>query len=202
MIIYGSKNKQLAKETLMDKCPHCGNQHCIDMHVFQKYVHLFWLPLFPIGKTGVSQCDHCKQVLKLNQMPGSLKTSYDNIKSGTKTPLWMFTGLAVIAIIITMGILSERKKDERNATLILTPFKGDIYEIKTNEGQYTLYKVDQTIGDTVFVRFNQFESNKISGLTDLKQKGDTAFIDDLVPILKPKLREMLKNGEIIDIKRN
>ncbi len=198
MIIYGSRSKQLAKEIVMDKCPHCGSQSSIDMHVFQKYAHVFWIPLFPLGKTGVSQCDHCKQVLKLKQMPSSLTTSYENIKAQTKTPLWMFTGLALIALLITVGIISDKNKDEKNAKLILAPQKGDVFQIKTKEDQYSLLKVNQISGDTVFVQPNNFETNKLSGIRELKMKD---YSEELLAFTKAELKSMLEKEEIIDIER-
>lgn len=98
MIIYGSKAKEVASETVSDKCQNCGAQDKIELHVFQKYAHIFWIPLFPTGKTGVSQCHHCKQVLKLKEMPASLRTSYNTIRAKGKTPAWMFSGLAIIIL--------------------------------------------------------------------------------------------------------
>ena len=198
MIVYGTKTKELAKEHLIDKSPNCGTQNSIDMHVFQKYAHVFWIPFFPVGKTGVSQCDHCKQVLKLKEMPSSLKTAYDNLKAQTKTPIWTFAGLALIAVLITIIVISDKKKAERNAQLILTPQTGDVFEIKTKDNQYTLYKVNQVIGDTVFVQVNNYETNKISGLDDLKKKD---YSEDVLGFSKAELKQMLEKGEIIDIDR-
>lgn len=201
MIIYGSKSKELAKEILTDKCSNCGTQNCIDMHVFQKYAHVFWIPFFPMGKTGVCQCDHCKQVLKLKEMPSSLKASYDNLKAQTKTPIWMFSGLALVAVLITIGVISDKKKDEKNAQLILTPQSGDIFEIKTKDNQYTLYKIDQVQGDTVFVRVNNYETNKATGIDDLKKKGDNVYSEEVFGLSKSELKVMLDKGEIIDVDR-
>ena len=201
MIIYGSKSKELAKEILTDKCQNCGTQNWIDMHVFQKYAHVFWIPFFPMGKTGVSQCDHCKQVLKLKEMPASLTASYDNLKSQTKTPIWMFSGLALVAVLITIGVINDKKKDEKNAQLILTPQNGDIFEIKTKDNQYTLYKIDQIQGDSVFVRVNNYETNKATGIDDLKKKGDNAYSEEVLGLSKSELKVMLDKGEIIDVDR-
>jgi zinc-ribbon family len=201
MLIYGSKNKQLAKEILTDKCQSCGKQNSIDMHVFQKYAHLFWIPFFPMGKTGVSQCDHCKQVLKLKEMPSSLSASYETLKAQTKTPVWMFSGLALVAVLITFGIISDRENDQRNAKLILAPQRGDVFEIKTKDNQYTLYKVDQINNDSVYVRINQYETNKSTGLGDLKRKGDNVYTEEVVPFSRLELKQMLDDGEIIDIDR-
>jgi hypothetical protein len=201
MIIYGSKAKQVAKEIISEKCINCGTQLSIDMHVFQKYAHIFWVPLFPIGKTGVSQCDHCKQVLKLNEMPPSIKMAYENLKAQSKIPIWMFSGLALIALLIVSGMISAKNKDEKNAKLIVAPQKGDIFEIKTKEKKYTLYKVADVTTDSVFVLINSFESNVEKGIRDIKIKGESSFIDDAYGFSKKELKMMLDDGEILDIDR-
>lgn len=198
MIIYGSKSKELAKEILTDKCQNCGTHNSIDMHVFQKYAHVFWIPFFPVGKTGLSQCDHCKQVLKLKEMSPALTASYDNLKAQTKTPIWMFSGLALVAALVIIGVISNNKKNEKNAQLILTPQVGDIFEVKTKDNQYTLYKVDEVQGDSVFIQSSNFEVNKITGLDDLKKKE---YSDDIYGFSKTELKEMLNKGEILDIDR-
>jgi len=201
MLIYGSRAKQLAKESLFDKCPSCGTQNAIDLYVFQKYAHVFWIPFFPMSKTGVSQCNHCKQALKLNEMNDSIRDAYENLKTQTKTPVWMFSGLALVATLVVVGIISEKNKDERNAKFILAPQSGDIFEIKTKDNQYTLFKVDQVQGDSVFIRPNEYETNKSSGLSDLKNKGDNAFSEIMLAFSKDELKKMLDKGEIIDIDR-
>ncbi|WP_301930131.1 hypothetical protein [Ferruginibacter sp.] len=134
-------------------------------------------------------------------MPVSLKTDYENLKLQTKTPVWTFAGAALLAIAITAGVISDRKNDEKNATLILLPKAGDIFEVKTKASQYTLYKVSAIEGDSAIVRINNFETNKISGLADLKSKGDTAYAEDEFAYSKKELKAMLDKGEIIDIDR-
>jgi len=198
MIVYGSRSKELAKDILTDQCPGCGKQNCIDMHVFQKYAHVFWIPVFPMGKTGVCQCDHCKQVLTLKEMPASLAISYENLKAKAKTPIWMFSGLAVLAILITIGFISGKQNDEENARLILMPQTGDVFEIKLGSKQYTLYKVAQVEGDSVFVQLNDYETNKVAGLNDLKEE---TYSEDVLGFSKAELKQMLEKGEIIDIER-
>ena len=127
MVIYGTKATQLAKETVTEKCQNCGTQNSIEIYVFQKYAHIFWIPLFPTGKTAVSECSHCKQVLKQKEMPAALKASYDNIKVQSKTPIWTFSGLALLAVLISFGVYSDNQNSARNAKLILEPQAGDIY---------------------------------------------------------------------------
>ncbi|MFZ4798645.1 MAG: hypothetical protein ACOYMA_14195 [Bacteroidia bacterium] len=198
MIVYGSKSKVLATENLMDKCPNCGTQNSVELSVLQKYGHVFWIPFFPMGKTGISNCSHCKQVLELKEMPDNIKVSYENLKPSTKTPIWMFSGLALVAVLIIFGVITNKKKGEKNAQLIITPQSGDIFEIKTKDNQYTLYKIDQVVGDSVFVQTNNYETNKLTGLNDLKSKE---YSEDVVGYTKAELKQMLDNGEIIDIER-
>jgi hypothetical protein len=201
MIIYGSRTKQLAKEALLDKCPNCGTQNSVELYVFQKYAHVFWIPFFPFGKTAVSQCSHCKQVLKLKEMPSSLRGAYENLQSQAKTPVWTFSGLVIVAVLITTGILNDQKNDAKNAKLVLAPQSGDIFEVKTKENQYTLYKIENIAGDSAFIRINQFETNKVSGLADLRSKGESAYSEDVYLFSKAELKVMLEKGEILDIQR-
>jgi len=202
MIIYGVRSTQLAKEIITDKCSGCGTQNSTELYVFQKYAHVFWIPLFPVGKTVVSECHHCKQVLKQKEMPSALISSYEKIKSQTKTPVWTFAGLAVFAVILLLDLSTTRKNDKENAQYILAPKSGDILEIKTKENQYTVYKIDEVQGDSVLIRINEYETNKLSGLGELKAKGEKSFSDETFSFSKAELKTMLEKGEIIDIERN
>jgi hypothetical protein len=201
MIIYGTRAKQLTHENLMDKCPNCGSLGTTEMHVFQKYAHVFWIPFFPIRKIGVSQCNHCKQVLKQNEMTGELKETYNRVKAGTRTPVWTFIGLTLLALLITSVVISERNKDARNAQLILNPAPGDVYEIKTKDNQYTLIRIEGTDGDSVFYRHNDYETNKLSGLNDIRKKGMDAYSTNFYMLTKNDLKEMFDKGDINDIER-
>ncbi|HUR11979.1 MAG TPA: hypothetical protein VM012_11445 [Flavitalea sp.] len=201
MIIYGSRSKQLVKETSIEKCAHCGNRN-MDIYIFQKYAHIFWIPFFPFSKTGVSQCNNCKQVLKQNEMPASLqKETYDILKLKTATPVWMFSGLALLVLLITSMVIDSNKKNERNALLILAPQSGDVFEVRTKDNQYTLFKVDDVQGDTVLFFINDFQTNKSSGLRDIKEKGDNAYAKETYVMARQELKEMFDKGDIVDIDR-
>ncbi len=201
MVIFGTKATQVATEIIPYNCAHCGTQNSIQMTLLQKYAHIFWIPFIPIGKTAATQCMHCKQVLEKKEFSSYLQNSYDSIKSKSKIPIWTFSGLLLFAALIIVGGISSKQSDERNAKLIAEPKVGDIYEIKVGYKIYTLYKVGNIAGDTVFVLANQFETNKRRGLSDLKRKGDLAFINEPLPIHKADLKNMLEKREIVDIDR-
>jgi len=199
MIVYGTRSKEIAKEPLTDKCANCGASNCLDLYIFQKYAHVFWIPFFPIGKTGISQCDHCKKIWKQKEMPPNLSAHYDSIKKSAKTPLWMFSGLALVAFLLVLAIITEKKKDEKIAKLILTPAQGDVYEIRTKDNQFTLFRIEKVWGDSVYVVTSNYQTNKRTGLSELKNK---AFSDEWIGIAKTELKQMLEKSDIIDIDRN
>ena len=199
MIIYGRKGKILAKEAVTDKCPNCQTQNSIDMYIVQNYAHVFWIPLLPIGKTGVSQCSQCKGVLKLREMPLYLMKTYETVKTKTKTPIWMFLGLAIIAVFIIVNLIDSRKKDQNNSTFITAPKAGDIFEIKTKDNQYTLFKTVWVVGDSVYVNINKYTSDKSSGLAAMKNKE---YSESVYALSKKELKEMFDKGNILGVDRN
>jgi hypothetical protein len=201
MIIYGSKGKQLAKELLPDNCPHCGTPHSITMYVFQNYAHIFWIPFFPIEKRVVTECAHCKQVLKPKQMPSYFQPYYENLKSRSRIPVWMFSGLGLIGLLIVIGFVSESMKSQKVAKLIQSPRAGDVFEVKTNADKYTLFKISGVQGDSVLVQFNNYETDAESGVDQIRDKGDTAFSQNVFSILKGELKTMEEKGQILDIDR-
>lgn len=201
MIVYGIRGKLLKNEISTVSCPNCNTANSIQMNVFQRWAHIFWIPFFPIGKTGVSQCLNCKQVLKLKEMPASLRLSYDNLKAQSSTPIWTFTGIGVIIVIAIFGYFGEKQTAKRISKWVLAPQKNDIYHVKLKNDHYTLYKVDHIVGDTVYLALNKYETDREDGLSDMAAKGDTAY--DLAQQGLPKslLIDMAKEGSILDIDR-
>ena len=198
MIVYGTKQKEIAKEFITDKCAHCKSINCIDIHVSQKYAHVFWVPFFPMKKLCYSHCEKCGETIVFNEMVSPLKESAEEVKKMTKAPVWMFSGLVLMLVFIIYGVIIEHRKEVKNKQLVIQPQKGDLYEIKEHVSQYTIYKVDQVEADSVFFNICNFETDRISGLKNLKTK---AFSEDVLGISKADLSTMLKKGEIIDIER-
>ncbi|MCS4436686.1 zinc ribbon domain-containing protein [Aquiflexum gelatinilyticum] len=201
MVVFGSKATEVATETIQDKCANCGTQNSVQMTVFQKYAHVFWIPFFPIGKTGLTQCSHCKQVLEKKEFPVYLRSNYEILKQKGKTPVWTFSGIILLFFFFILGGIVSKQREEKNLMLIASPQAGDIYEIKIDYKQYTLYKVENIEGDTVFVLLNEYETNKRRGLSDSKIRRDESFSGETFPILKTDLKMMVEDGEIMDIER-
>jgi phage FluMu protein Com len=103
MVVIGHKSISLISAVINDKCPNCGTAASIQMDVYQKYVHVFWIPFLPAGKTGISECNHCNQLLKHTEMKGEIFEEYQMLKKKTSTPLWMYIGLLLFVVLYIYG---------------------------------------------------------------------------------------------------
>ncbi len=198
MIVYGTRAKLLKTEFIAEPCPNCNTHNSMQMNVFQKWAHIFWIPFFPIGKTGVSQCTHCQQVLKLKQMPPIIRLGYDNLKSQTNIPIWTFSGIGVIIVIAIAVSISEQQTAKKVTQMIPSLKKNDILHIKLKDNAYTLAKVNRVNKDSVFFFANNYQTDRITDIDNLKDKGyatkeDTLTIADL--------KGMNEKEQILDIER-
>jgi hypothetical protein len=134
-------------------------------------------------------------------MPSSLQTEFRNIRNKAKPPIWMFSGLAILVALVAFTIVDTKQKNAQNATIITAPAVGDVFEIKTAENHYTLYKVSEIKGDSVIIMPNKYEADKSTALYKIKAKGDSAYSDELQLYTKAELKTMFDKGEIMDIDR-
>ncbi len=199
MIFYGSKGTHLHSEQVSGiKCSHCEQQTIHNISIYGRYAHVYWIPFFPLGKKGVSECNHCKITLAPKEMNEPLKLAYQNVNSNTKSPIWHWSGLGVIVILIGLIAFtgSQHKKDAIN--YINNPQTGDIYEYKANE-YYSLLKVSSVSQDSVFVISNDYEIEKQSKLYKIdKTKNYTA---EPYGISKEEIKELFESKEILDVDR-
>jgi len=201
MIIYGSRSTTLLTAVLPDeKCSNCQTQGSIVMGVYSKYAHIFWIPMFPIGKVGISQCQHCKQVLKVNEMPPELKKQYWSIKNQAKAPIWQFIGLGIIAFIVIMTIISTNIDKKNEAQYLAAPQSGDIYEYKTEDGNYSTWKLTKVTTDSLGISLNKYTISRITSLYKIEKPEN--YPDTTVWISKPTIAKMYSNGRISGIKRS
>jgi hypothetical protein len=197
MIIYGTKAVTVASKNIDTACPHCGTQHAMNLWVVETYGHLFWIPFFPNGKTAVSECRHCKQVLRLNEMPMWLQNEYYELKKTAKVKIWMYSGIALAVVLIIVGVISVQQEKAANKKMVADPRPGDIYELSSGGG-YSLLKVEEIKADTVYAIQSLYESNRSGEMSKIEEKG---FSNEVVPFVKEEIQKMFDDDKIIDVKR-
>ena len=203
MIIFGLRNKVLATESIPGTCPVCKENNCLQMTLYQQYVTLFFIPSFPTEKKEASVCTRCGAKLQLRYMSPAFTEIYNRLKSTTPRPLWLFTGCGIMVIGLIALLIDLKFNNDKIKQFIVRPQKNDIFEIRTKESNYTLYKVVKTGRDSAYFIANKYQISEASGIDQLYDKGEQGFDASVtygIPI--SRLIKMNNDGAIIDIKRN
>ncbi|APQ16551.1 hypothetical protein [Maribacter hydrothermalis] len=201
MIFFGTGSANLgAVKTRNITCQHCNNQNTVFINIYRRHAHIFWIPVFPINKSGSSYCTHCKEVLSPKEMPEGLKMQYKNIKGNAKGPLWQFSGLAILACLIGFAIFSSGKDKENTQVYLSDPVVGDIYEYKADNGNYSTMKLKKVTEDSLYLSLNDFEISKKSRLYKIDK--DENYPEITYGYSKTEMLQMQKQGVILDINRD
>lgn len=165
MIFFGTKASHLRSENVNGiKCNHCKEQRTHTISIFGKYFYLYWIPIFPLNKTGVSECNHCKVTHEPKQMSEQLKLSYENIKRDTKTPIKHWIGailiISFLAFIIIVGGNASKQHAKELPELINSPKIGDVIDYKIGYKSYSTLKITRVSNDSIFVVQNIMEISK------------------------------------------
>jgi hypothetical protein len=204
MIIVGSKETNIVHESLFNsKCSNCGSKGKMEMDIFSRYFHVFWIPVCPYQKYGVTRCNQCQQVLHQSQFSAVLLSEYKQMKVNAKKAYWQFTGAGLFILLMIAVFYSIKEDNKRDIMYLKVPQKDDIYEVYKADGNYTLYKVSEVTADSVYIILNKFESDKSIGLTQSKMNETDSYITgEYLPIAKKDLLKMKDKNEIKRVRRN
>lgn len=186
MIFYGTRASNIGNFDIPNsKCSYCELGNTQRVSVFGKYAHIFWIPIFPIGKKAVAECTHCKRTIEQKEFSPELKKLYQENKGKAKRPIWHWLGLGIFGLLVAsisiIGITAE--KDPRSD--LLNADQNLMITNPTMESDSISYKIKQ-----VFDSFatEEIDPSEFKYLT--KISGEKALV--LVQI--PKLRKVEKEG--------
>ena len=120
MLIYGTRATTIGEFTVPQaECASCHQRGTQRMAVFGRYAHLFWIPLFPVGKVAVAECTHCLRTLRKKEFSPELRRKYEEKQGEASRPVWHWAGLAVILLFFTSSAIASalREVDPREALL-------------------------------------------------------------------------------------
>lgn len=106
MIIFGSKGSHLGSVTLQNsKCDYCQHENTQTISVYGNYAHIFWIPMFPLGREVFAECTHCKRTLEQKEFSPELDQLYLTYKVIFKRPFWHWLGLGLMGLFIVLVFL-------------------------------------------------------------------------------------------------
>jgi hypothetical protein len=199
MIIYGHRASHLITEAVPGSCPSCATADSRRVSVFGRYAHVYWIPLFPFGKTGIAECGHCRLVVQDKEMDAALKQTVREVKQRVKAPVWHFSGLLLLAILVVWGLISHSQSQKNTQTFIQAPHPGDLYHIRTENGHYSLLKVQDVTGNSVKLLPNNYEMESQTEVAKLNKPENYAA--EPVELTRYDLKIMLTKEEILEVER-
>ena len=105
MIIFGTRASNLGAYLLNSgKCSHCGQTEYAVV-CFARYLHVFWIPIFPIVKKYYAECTHCKKTYEYRQFSDDMKQAVNELEF--KTPIWHFAGLMIFGGFFALSLISS-----------------------------------------------------------------------------------------------
>ncbi|MBC8151603.1 MAG: zinc-ribbon domain-containing protein [Bacteroidetes bacterium] len=202
MVIYGMRSSHLESFDARTTCTSCGQRDKTVVSIFGRYAHIFWIPLFPIGKTAVTYCEHCKASFENKDFAPDLKADIKTMKVGTKAPVWHYSGLGLLTVLAGYGFYADGQTKETNARYLADPKPGDKYEYRIQEdgkSTYTLFKVAAVGKDTIWAYENQYTMDKKTRI----DKIDIAenYATNPTPIPRSAIAKMQQQDDIVEISR-
>jgi hypothetical protein len=201
IIFFGSRSGHLKTLKAPGQCRTCRTNDSLELLVDQKFAHIFWIPMFPIRKIYTAECYQCKDFLTEAEIKASHPLIYQETRKTVTTPFWSFTGLALIFSFILLISILGYIRTIKHQFMIQTPKSGDIYKYLSKEGEFSLLKVSEIIGDTVYVYSNSYTTRNTISMRKLIDESQFSFSSEPGPKLRSDLIQMFENGEIINIER-
>ncbi len=203
MIIYGSKGTLLATEPVLGvRCPHCGSSSSLEVGVYGRYAHIYWIPLFPFSKVAMLSCQSCQCAWEEKNLPEAAVAPVREAKQNAPHRRWEWAGLALLLLLgsyITVAGIQGNRQDD---TYLATPRAGDIYTVRSDSTKrYTLLKVENVRADSVELLENQYSTDSSTPLTALKEKKDD-YVPGSFTVSRASLLDMRRKGQLTDVSRN
>jgi len=113
MIIFGkSAEKVKAQELLTPSCcPSCKTENALVGVVLMRYMHIWYIPFFPLEKRVVAVCRHCKGNFSTMTLGTQHALACDTLKKRAKYPFsyWTLTILfaGLFALVGLAGIFGH-----------------------------------------------------------------------------------------------
>ncbi|RKF03126.1 hypothetical protein C8N26_2116 [Tenacibaculum lutimaris] len=200
MIFYGTKGTHLHSEKVSGvKCTHCEQQNAHTISIFGKYFYIYWIPIFPLGKKGVSECNHCKATYERKNMSEQLKLAHDNVKRNTKTPFAHWIGSLLVGVLILFVIYSVKQHDKDVDIYINNPKVNDIIKYKSSKKAYSTIKVTNVTTDSIFFVANSMEISKRSKLYKIDKEEN--YNAERFGMSLSDYKDAFDNNDFLDVNR-
>ncbi len=101
IFFFGTRSSKIKERRLKrTTCSYCQSQDSFTVNTYGTYFHLFWIPLFPLFKKHIAECNHCKKSFSFAEFtPQMLKSlEVENNINPAKRPIWQGCGCLILTV--------------------------------------------------------------------------------------------------------
>lgn len=110
LFLFGTRASKIKTVQLQGQtqCPHCESQNSFIATTYARYFHVFWIPFFPLLKSTILECSHCKKSYDVDGSPESVKAALSKTHEldAPKRPIWHGCGCLILVAIIAFSMIS------------------------------------------------------------------------------------------------
>lgn len=198
MIIWGYNTTTLGVVELPVKCKSCGSGSINILHTL-RYFTLFWIPVFPYRKYKDFFCSMCDASIENDSFEnGANKHIIEGVPSTLKVPIWTFTGLVLIVLMLIYGSYAESVERDLVDEFIKNPQENSTIIFRTNEykdAPYTFARVVNINEDGIVLQYSKYAYSKKYKASS-ESKNEANFDESMYIIATEELADF----NIIEVK--
>ena len=201
MFFFGSKKKVIKSGQISNVvCFNCKENALMWYTIESSYFHLYWIPMFPYKKRTHVECLDCGTLLasKSFSEPIKNKLQRENELKPANNPIWMFSGLIILCVLIPLAFLQSSKADDTKLSYLNNPKVGDVYYLSLPT-KYTTMKIKAIDKESIHFIKNDTTVHKITKVFFIND--DKYYKNQVKTYSKLELTQLLKNDSIYSIDR-
>jgi len=189
MIVWGSKFKIIDRKLVEDKCSHCDHNGLVQCTT-QKFFTFFFIPTLPLKKYASYVCPNCAT----EYHPDAVAVNTVTKSTAAKTPLWGYSGLIIILLLMMFGGFMEYRENQLLAEYLESPKAGDMIVTKIADEKDTPYvfmKIKIVDGDKItLVHSKHMFSSQSQARKKAHAAKEDAFSEESMLVTKEDFQKM------------
>lgn len=109
LIFFGTRSSKIHSNRITSntECPHCNSQNSFIYSVYGTYFHIFWIPMFRLGRRTIVECSHCKKTYGEEELSESVRIALNKtlLEAPQKKAYWHCAGCFIILGAIGLFVL-------------------------------------------------------------------------------------------------
>lgn len=201
MVFFGTSEKEVKSGKISNViCDYCQENVNMYYTITSRYFHLYFVPLFPFKRNTVLACESCETVFISKRFSTIQKSKLqrENELKPARNPVWMYSGVLLLTLLIPLAFLQSKKADEKKLEYKNNPMIGDVYFLSL-PNKYTTMKIAAVDKDSVHFIMNDTSVSKFTKVFGIND--DNNYTTSFKSYSKKEITWLLEHDSIYSIDR-